>query len=83
MDVVDLAQPCERAAGHKIERQCAAGLLAQRRAQSQQACALDGPRARDPRSDGIDEMQLDKLAHRVRGAHTFRDMAAELFEGGH
>ena len=83
MDVVDLAQPRERAAGREIERPCALSTRAHRGAKLQQALAFDGARARDQGADGVDEVELDELPRGVGGAFACSDMASEPFEGGH
>ena len=83
MDVVDLAQPRERAAGREIERPCALSTRAHRGAKLQQAQAFDGARARDQGADGVDEVELDELPRGVGGAFACSDMASEPFEGGH
>src|SRR6516162_6277999 len=85
MDVVDLAQPRERAAGGEIERPRAIRLCARahRGAKSQQAQAFDGVRARDQGADGVDEVELDRLAHRLGGTPACGDITAEPFERAH
>src|SRR5262249_32938024 len=85
MDVVDLAQPRERAADREIERPCALPARAHRGAKSQQACAFGGPRARDPGADGVDEVKRDELARGLGEtlAPASGDMAAELVERAH
>src|SRR5439155_24967365 len=85
MNVVDLAQSGERAASGESKCQRLAGwsVRAHHRAKPQQVCAFRGARACDPGANGIDEVQLDEVAQRIGGLAAFRDISAELFEGGH
>ena len=85
MDVVDLAQPRQRAAGREVERQRAAACLpvAHPGAKPQQQAALGGRRAGDPGADGVDEVEFDQLARWVGRGRAVRDIAAEQLERGH
>src|SRR5262249_7330149 len=79
--------PRERAAGGEIERPRTIRLCARahRGAKSQQAQAFDGARARNRGADGVDEVKLDRLAHRFGEplAPACDDITAELFERAH
>ena len=85
MDVVDLAQACERAPGREVERQCVAGgcALAHRGTEAQQRQTFGGARARDPGADGVDEMKLDQVARGGGRRRAACDGAAELLQRGH
>src|SRR6516225_5731790 len=56
---------------------------AHRGAKSQQPQAFDGARARDQGADGIDEVEFDRLAHRLGGTPPCGDITAEPFERAH
>ena len=84
MNVVDLAQAGERAAGGEIERHgVMAALRSHRRAKIEQRLAFLGGRARDPGADRVDEMELDQRSRCIRDARARRHMLAELLERGH
>jgi hypothetical protein len=85
VDVVDLAQPRERATGREIERGVVTGLSVRAHggAKLQQSQTLSGPRARDPGVDGIDEMHLDGLANALAASLAARDRSGEPFERAH
>ena len=85
MDVVDFAQPRECAMGGEIESYVVAGLAgcAHRSAKSDERQALSSPRARNPGADGVDEMQLDRLAHGIGGRRASRNRAGQPFECAH
>jgi hypothetical protein len=84
VDVVDLAQPRERATGREIERRVLAACpRAHGGAKSQQSQTFGGPRARDPGADGVDEMHLDGLANVLAASLAARDRAGEPFERAH